>query len=63
MYRRFEKRKARLVAGFEFGFDAEDEGDVLARDVSAAQAESDGDVEAVERGEDCVFEQVVGRAR
>ena len=41
MHRGFEQRKTSFVGCVEFGFHAEGEGDVLTRDVAAAQAEGE----------------------
>ena len=57
------RSKLRFTASPQFRFNTEDQGDVLSRHVAAAQSDGDRNIKTVERGEDCVFQQILGRAR
>ena len=62
MHRRLKEIQLGLFACAKFGIDSEDKRDVLAGDVAAAEPDGDGDIETGKSAQDCIFEQIGGRA-
>jgi len=63
MHRGLEEAEFGGVGGLKFGLDAEGQGDVVVRDVAAAEAEGYGAVEVFEDSQDDFFEEIGRGAR